>query len=178
MGLDLIEFTLAVEDSFQLSIPDADAAVIYTPGQLVDYLMTRLPQSSTSGCVEQAAFYALRGASMRVLGYPRAAIGPETRWAEILPRRARRRHWRLLQHATGTSKWPGLTPWGTLPKRLSTIGGTARYLATYTPGAFKGLDKRWTRTEVEKVISGLMTEQLGITTFEWDHRFVQDLGLS
>jgi hypothetical protein len=178
MGLDLIEFTVAVEDSFQLSIPRADAEAIHTPGQLVDYLVSRLPQFATSACLEQCAFYALRGAAVRVLGSPRSAIGPETRWADIMPSNHRRRHWRLLQHATGSSKWPGLTPWGTLPKRHSTIGGTARYLAIYSPGAFMGRPKRWSRVEVERVIGGLMREQLGITEFEWDQRFVQDLGLN
>src|SRR6059058_133850 len=98
MGLDLIEFTIAVEDSFQISIPDADASRIQTPGQLVNYLLTRLPPASSSQCLDQCAFYSLRRATMRVLGHARRAIKTESRWDDLLPRTRRRVHWNLLHH--------------------------------------------------------------------------------
>ncbi len=42
MGLDLVEFAIAVEDAFQLPIPDEDWEHLRTPGKLVDYLLAHL----------------------------------------------------------------------------------------------------------------------------------------
>src|SRR2546422_11739363 len=53
MGLDLVEFTMAVEDAFQIPIPDRDAADIRTPGQLVDYLLGRLTPARAPDCLDQ-----------------------------------------------------------------------------------------------------------------------------
>jgi hypothetical protein len=177
VGLDLIEFTIAVEDALRLSIPDADAERLRTPGELVEYLLVRLALADHPACLDQGAFYALRRAGMAVLGKTRNAFRPSTQWDELIPKRQRRRLWHSLHHATGTSKWPKLVPFtGTFYRDVATIGGTARYLATYTPGAFKPERGAWSRTEVEQVITRLMFEELGITQFRWDQQFVKDLG--
>ena len=177
MGLDLIEFTIAVEDTFRLSIPDADAEALRTPGDLVEYLLARLAVGDHPACLDQRAFYALRRAGMAVLAKPRDAFRPTTQWDEVIPKRRRRRFWHSLHHATGTSKWPVLMPWtGAFGRDVATIGGTARYLATYTPGAFKPKRAAWSRTEVEQVIARLMSEELGVRRFGWDQHFVKDLG--
>ncbi len=177
MGLDLVEFTIAVEDAFQLPISDRDAADIRTPGQLVDYLLGRLTPARAPDCLDQRAFYTLRRAGMRVLDQPRSAFHPDTRWDNIILVGKRRQYWHLLHHTTAMSKWPRLTLWGSFPKHISTVGGTARYVATHTPGALKGREPRWTRSEIELVVTRLMADELGITDFRWEQRFVQDLGL-
>lgn len=41
MGLVLVEFVYYVEDEFKIKIPDADAEKIKTPGEFIDYLMSR-----------------------------------------------------------------------------------------------------------------------------------------
>jgi acyl carrier protein len=38
MGLDVVEFFHDLEESFELSIPHADATRLRTPGLVVDYL--------------------------------------------------------------------------------------------------------------------------------------------
>ncbi len=178
MGLDLVEFTIAVEDAFQVAIPDADAAKVRTPAQLVDYLMARLPRSDSTACLEQRAFYAVRQAGIRVLEAPRSTFRPDIQWDDLIPPGQRRDYWRLLHNAAGTSKWPRLTLFGKFHRGTGTIGGTARYLATYTPGALKRDDRKgWSRAEVEHVIRLLMAEEFGIADFRWDQEFVRDLGL-
>jgi hypothetical protein len=177
VGLDLVEFTIAVEDAFRLSIPDADAERLHSPGKLVEYLLERLARADHPACLDQRAFYALRRAGIAVLGKARDALRPSTRWDELIPKRQRRRFWHSLHHATGTSKWPNLVPLtGGFYRNVATLGGTARYLATYTPGAFKPERAAWTRREVEQVITRLMLEELGISQFRWDQHFVKDLG--
>jgi hypothetical protein len=177
MGLDLVEFTIAVEDAFRLTIPDADAERLRTPGELVEYLLERLVLADHPTCLDQRAFYALRRAAMAVFAKPRDAFRPNTKWDEVLPKGQRRRFWHSLHHATGTSKWPKLVPLtGAFYRDVATAGGTARYLAAYTPGAFKPERAAWSRTEVEQVITRLMAEELGIHQFRWDQHFVKDLG--
>ena len=67
MGLDLLEFTLAIEESFGLYLPEADAVRLVTPGQIIDYLEGRLPPAVSPQCLDQLAFYHIRRASMKVL---------------------------------------------------------------------------------------------------------------
>jgi hypothetical protein len=177
VGLDLVEFTIAVEDAFRLSIPDSDAQRLRTPGEVVEYLLERLAFADYPACLDQRAFYALRRAGMAVLAQPRDAFRPSTQWDELMPKRQRRRFWHSLHHVTGTSKWPNLVPFtGAFRRNVATLGGTARYLDTYTPSAFKPERAAWSRTEIEQVITRLMSEELGITQFRWDQEFVKDLG--
>ncbi len=50
MGLDTVEFVMAVEDAFQLKIPDAKAQKMLTPRQVVDYVLACL-ESAQQGKV-------------------------------------------------------------------------------------------------------------------------------
>ena len=47
MGLDIVELMIAVEGSFDIDIPNEDAARLETPQLLVDYLASRLPTSES-----------------------------------------------------------------------------------------------------------------------------------
>jgi len=80
MGLDGVEFIMAVEEAFQIAIPDADAQQMFTPGDVVTYVYARVGSEGGHGCAEQRAFYRLRHASMKVFDH----------------------NWRLLHQATGT----------------------------------------------------------------------------
>jgi acyl carrier protein len=42
MGLDTVEFVMAIEDEFAICINDHDAAHIFTVGQLCDHIQLRL----------------------------------------------------------------------------------------------------------------------------------------
>src|SRR6266566_1528349 len=145
MGLDLLEFTLTIEESFAIYLPDADAVRLTTPGDLIKYLEQRLPPSASAQCLDQLAFYSLRPAAMRLLDKRRHAVRPATPWTELLPARHRRRHWQLLQQAVGTPRWPRLTPWGSFPDSAKSVGATARFLATKCPSALKGRSPSWSR---------------------------------
>jgi hypothetical protein len=176
MGLDLLEFTLAVEETFQIAIPDDDAQQILTPRQLVDYVLARSGEAQDCVCLEQRAFYRLRRAAMRLFKVSRERVSPQTPWRELLPQRELRRSWRLLHEATGTPQWPRLTLWGNIRQEVATVGGTAAHLAVYAPVALRaavGLS----RAEVERTVARLMGDQFGIKAFGWEQEFVRDLQL-
>ena len=62
MGLDSVEFVMAVEEAFQIAIPDGEAERMLTPRQVVDYILGRLGAAERRVCLEQRAFYRLRRA--------------------------------------------------------------------------------------------------------------------
>lgn len=173
MGLDGVEFVMAVEEAFQIAISDSDSERMVTPRNVVDYILDRLGGSEDRMCMEQRAFYKLRSATMRVFGVARSEVTPDTNWNNILPARLRRHNWKLLQEATGIAPWPSLKFWGRYP---ATVGATARYLSNYAPAALMG-DAAWSRNQVEDAVRRLMHEQLGIQEFEWDDEFVRDFGV-
>ena len=177
MGLDSVEFVIALEQSFALYIPDADAVDLTTPRQVIEYLEKRLASGESSQCLDQMAFYSVRRAAMGILERPRGDFTPQTRWDEVLESKYRRRQWQLVGQATGLPKWPRLHFWGAIPSDVATLGGTARFLATSSAGAVKGNSPRWTKKEITQVVTRLMESELGISKFELDDRFVQDLGV-
>src|SRR5262245_50937116 len=115
MGLDGVEFVMAVEEAFQIAIPDEAAQQMLTLFDVVTYVYGRVGSEQGHGCAEQRAFYRLRHASMKVFAQPRKAIRPPARWDAILPPRQRRHNWHLLHKATGTPHWPRLTVFGSVP---------------------------------------------------------------
>lgn len=137
MGLDSVEFIMAVEEAFQIAISDKDASRMAKPGDVVKHILARVGGDDSLACLEQRAFYKVRVATIRVLAQPRGAIKPDTYWDSILPGDQRRRNWNLLHQATGTPWWPQLTLWGSFPKEVATVGGTARRLASQVPAVFK-----------------------------------------
>jgi hypothetical protein len=176
MGLDLVEFTLALEDSFGVSIPDADLVEMDTPRRVIDYLVERLPSAACTSCLEQRAFYRLRDGVARAFEVPRERVRADTPWETLLGSSDRRRRWNLLQHAVAVPNWPRLPLWGTYSGDARTVGATASYLAAYAPNALKPNSEGWTRREIARVISALMGYELVVTEFTEDSRFVADLG--
>jgi acyl carrier protein len=177
MGLDGVEFIMAVEEAFQIAIPDTDAQQMLTPGDVVTYVYGRVGSEWGHGCAEQRAFYRLRRASMKVFDQPRAAIRAATRWDDVLPKRQRRHNWRLLHKATGTPHWPRLTALGRVPDAVATVGGTARYLVAHGEAVFQRPTEGWSRQAMETTITHIMREQLAIAEFRWNQEFVKDLGV-
>ena len=175
MGLDAVEFVFALEDAFQIGIPDHDAAAMLTPRSVVDYLIARLPGETGTPCHSQRAFYRLRAGVAKLYQLDRQAVHPQTPWDEILPSRYPGRAWAQLQKTVGTVDWPAYGIFGFRLAGARTVGATATYLATKAPAALKREGEGWSRPEVEGIVRRLMSEELGIRRFDWDDRFVQDL---
>ena len=177
MGLDSVEFLMALEESFGVYIPDVDAVALATPRKVIEYLADRLTPADSSQCLDQMAFYSVRRAAMQVLDQPRTAFTPQTRWEAMFHPKHHRRQWELVGQETGLPKWPSLKLWGSFPSEVETVGGTARYLAAKCSSALKRRAPTWTKKEITETVSRLMSIELGITKFGLDDRFVQDLGV-
>jgi hypothetical protein len=173
VGLDLLEFTLAVEDAFGLFIPNEDIETLTTPGIVIEYLAGRLAPNASPACLTQRAFYVLRSTAMTVLQAPRETIRPDSPWHTLLDPKHTNRQWELLAAAVGAKPWPRLPRF--FGKEGATVGATAEFLATRAPHALKRATEGWSRAEITSIIGVLMKDELGVEQYAPTDRFVQDL---
>ncbi len=93
MGLDTVELVMEIEDEFAISLPDADAELIQTAGQLHAYVCHRLRPQPAPRCASARAFYFLRRVVLCHHDVSRRAVRPSARVAHLLP-------------ADGPDRWP------------------------------------------------------------------------
>ncbi len=170
MGLDSVELVMAFEEAFELAIPDEVAATLLTPRQVIDYLHSQLPGTAVGACLPQRAFYRVRRALLPLSPRSRAAIGPSTRFADVFPDDLTE-NWGRLRVELGAAKWPQYSP------GASTVGELSEFLGLSAPYAFLAPDERWSRAQVAAVVHRIIHDEIGITDYSEDSRFVQDMGI-
>ncbi len=86
MGLDSVELVLATEEEFGISIDDADAARLTTPGELADYVALRLgtPAGQQYPWSRDYLLRRIITLTSRQLGIPIAKIHPDSRFVQDL----------------------------------------------------------------------------------------------
>lgn len=182
MGLDMVEFVMDVEETFELAIPDPVAQTISTPRKLIDYLHSQLPHTNESHCLSQRAFYAVRCAISRELGPIHPRLRPTTEIASILPTEGASAVWERVGANLNDSHWSkfrGNRCWESVffHRRPRTVGDAARRIATLWPMLCKSDGEGWSWDDVRIVVDGLMREHLGITEYKLDDCFINDLGV-
>ena len=81
MGLDVVETFLAVEQAFDLEVPNADAARMTTVGALFDYLRAHVPPSDADATPYAGPLWErYLDVLQREIGVRRDALRPEARW--------------------------------------------------------------------------------------------------
>jgi hypothetical protein len=88
---------IAIEEKFDLVMPDEEAMKIRTMGQLYDYVFSRVARDQAQVCVTSAAFYRLRRALMEVCGVPRERVRTQARLEDLVPLHDRWRYWQALR---------------------------------------------------------------------------------
>jgi len=96
MGLDMVELVMEIEEAFDISMPDDEAASMATVGDVFDYIVTKtnVPTQS-SVCLSAIAFYSLRRAA-RTLGST-GRLRPRDSTLSMFPESQRRKYWAQLQ---------------------------------------------------------------------------------
>ena len=97
MGLDTVELVMDVEESFAITITDANAQDIITVGDLYEAVMSQTKLAPAGTCLSAATFYDVKRA-LRKLGIAER-FGPSTRLDDILPRSDRRLFWLNLTNS-------------------------------------------------------------------------------
>jgi acyl carrier protein len=103
MGMDTIEIVLEVEDEFGIRIPDEDAAMLQTVGQLHAYVCHLLRPRAEAVCPSAQAFYRFRRALLARQPVPRRCVRPSSRISRLLPDECRDR-WPAVAEAVGLAR--------------------------------------------------------------------------
>ena len=104
MGLDGVEIVMKVEETFGISIDDAEAGQIATPGQLIDLVLSKVGRTVDDACLTQRAFHRLRAVLMRHLGVRRNQVKPEMLLGSLFPRSNRREDVKQISGEIGLRK--------------------------------------------------------------------------
>jgi hypothetical protein len=181
MGLDIVEFVMAIEDTFDVRIPNRAAESLTTPRKLIDYIHGQLPNALTPSCLSQRAFYILRRELRLQVRDDLRRLRPNTLILEALPAENIRKSWHQIGERLMAKRWWRARPnrwlsWFVGPK-LRTLGDAAQYLATHSASRLKHSGEGWTWNEVAWVVDRIIREQLAIHEYSLDDRFVQELGL-
>lgn len=103
MGMDTVELVIDIEEAFEISIPDQEAAQIMTPADLIECVCERLNMEPTMhhACLAARAFYRLRRFLVQQGGFERREIKTDTSLEYLFPRRKRRFLWQKWQSEIG-----------------------------------------------------------------------------
>ncbi len=107
MGLDTVELVLAFEDEFGIVIDDRYAEKMRTPGDVADYVISKVRTKRQDPCLSQIGFHRVRSLLMNEFAIPRKAIRPDTPLKDILVGDIRN-NWARLKNAIGTDYFPKL----------------------------------------------------------------------
>lgn len=107
MGLDTVELVLAIEDEFGIRISNHIAETLRTPGDVADYVMTRVRTEANSADLMQTGFYRVRSALVATFNASRSHIRPDTPLAR-LPHGDIKSAWPALGRALQADNFPSL----------------------------------------------------------------------
>ncbi len=99
---------MATEERFGITISDAEAESIRTPGMLIDLVVSKVHLNSERFCRSQRAFYLLRRALHTTFGLERSAIRPESQIRMLNTGETPEFFWPKLQAAVCARSWPPL----------------------------------------------------------------------
>jgi acyl carrier protein len=84
VGLDTVELVFAVEDHFEVQIPDADASKLVTVGMLLAWIMNELSRQGRAPVDLERTFQELRDVICRQTGVSPERVVPEARFVQDL----------------------------------------------------------------------------------------------
>ncbi len=108
MGLDSVELAMAFEESFGVTLSDAEAVKCERPADVIELVLGKLRISEEAGCVSQRGFYVLRRALTETLGIERRAVTLDLDIRSLLSEMSNPAVWKGLKIATKARSWPPL----------------------------------------------------------------------
>ncbi|TRZ42191.1 phosphopantetheine-binding protein [Robertkochia solimangrovi] len=196
MGLDSVELVMSVEKKFGIRIPDADCEKIYTVQDFADTVYKMISIHSTEKCLTQIIFYRISKA-FENLELSKQEIKPNTKLSDLLTQSELKTNWNRLG-AELKFKLPELAVLDfnpnldsyvtflgirTIKRQTPVTKGTIKQLIDWIISLnFKkmiDIQKITNKYEVERIISGIISENMGIpiSEIELKHSITNDLGI-
>lgn len=179
MGLDAVELVMAIEETFDLRIPNAEAARMLTVREMIDYVASRKSTVPSARCSTQQAFHAVRRA-LRSASSWTGPITPDTPLTAFADRERWPNVWRRARSsAAADPRWPRSVPWKSwLRDGPRTVGELVLYVTSMPRPVPHPRDEPWTRDDITRTVRQVLCHELGIWNARLDDSFVKDLGLS
>ena len=196
MGLDSVELVMSVENKFGIRIPDADCEKIYTVQDFADTVFKMISIHPTDKCLTQIIFYRIRKA-FKNLELTKVEIKPDTNISDFLTQTELKANWNRLETEIGL-KLPELVALDfnpnldtyvkflgirTIKRKTPVTNGTIRQLIDWILSLnfeqIIDIQKITDKYEVERIISGIISENMGIpiSEIELKHSITNDLGI-
>ena len=196
MGLDSVELVMSVENKFGIRIPDADCEKIYTVQDFADTVFKMISIHPTDKCLTQIIFYRIRKA-FKNLELTKVEIKPDTKISDFLNQTELKANWNRLETEIGL-KLPELVALDfnpnldtyvkflgirTIKRKTPVTNGTIRQLIDWILSLnfeqIIDIQKITNKYEVERIISGIISENMGIpiSEIELKHSITNDLGI-
>jgi len=196
MGLDSVELVVSVEDKFGIRIPDAECEKISTVQDFANSVYKRISIEPTKKCLTQIVFYRIRTAFQK-LNLSNDEIKPETHITELLTQTDLKLNWNRIETELGL-KLPELVSldfnqnldthvrflgFRTFKRTQPVTKGTIRQLVDWTISLnfdkTIDIEKITDKYEVERIVSGIISEKVGIpiNEIELSHSITSDLGI-
>ena len=181
MGLDLVELTIRIEETFGIRIPDRVAPELTTPRKVSDFILTQVAESRAPlSCLSQKAFYMLRREFTRRLSLPRGRFQVDAQLKEIVPEERRDEVWKAIGSSLGVNRWPAMSrpAWlGFILPEIKSVRELVDYLVTNEPLIVKAEEVGWSRAQVWDVLRRVIMDETAARDFSEDSRFVEDMHL-
>ncbi|HEY7120338.1 MAG TPA: acyl carrier protein [Tepidisphaeraceae bacterium] len=178
MGLDTVELVMEIEDEFKIQMPDADAQLIQTVGQLHAYVCHRLRPRPVPSCPSARAFYHLRSTLLRHCPIPRSAVRPSALVCRLLPEDLRACCWPAIANQTGLRAFYSFDHRSALrfPAVYTTLRDLVRRMSFPRPWSLPALDGDFERRTWETV-RRIVSQQVGVRVDEIHSHthFIHDL---
>ncbi len=196
MGLDSVELLMSVEDKFGIRIEDSEAEKIATVQHFADTVYNKIIVNPTDKCLTQIVFFRIRKAFQK-LNLTDLDIKPTSKISDLLTQSDLKINWNRLQSELEL-KLPELVAidfnpnlnshvkiFGikTIKRNTPVTKGTIRELIDWTISLnFEqtiDIQKITSKYEVERIISGIISENMGIpiSEIELRHTITNDLGI-
>ena len=123
MGLDTIEFIMAIEEEFEISIPDEDAVWLTTPQKAALFVAETLNINNQNyeKYLLQKKFYRLRKFLTDEFNIKRLSLKPSTLIIDILPKQNIQIEWNKLNHFVADGRLENLKCSSSIQKYSSII---------------------------------------------------------
>jgi acyl carrier protein len=109
MGLDTVELVIAIEDEFGIHIDNEDAASLTTPGEVTDFVLTRVRMLPEDNYLVKRGFYEIRKILINEFSIEKKNIKPSTKIVDLLGDDLKS-NWQSLHAALRVDHFPILEP--------------------------------------------------------------------
>lgn len=180
MGLESVEIVMAWEESFGITLSEAEAAKMFTTRNTIDFIYATLRAAEPSlpedsGCLALRAYYRLKRSCIHH-GIDSSGVRPDAKLADLVPWVNRKERIAAILNYAGFAHPPRI-PFGL----RFTFGRLRDYVLDGVISHHRVLRRpgtTWSREQVREVARAILRVQLVVTRFSDDARFVQDLGVS